>query len=125
MDVIMADDYTIYTWKNKHWPYSAAARTQHASGVIFQKVQKRSTNMTGSCSVRLTQQLHDRRVLCAQAGVQSLRHRWTVVAEVARKQTAARVVLGEAVLTLTVGPEVDHLLDLGLVVVYGLINRSM
>ena len=49
----------------------------------------------------------------------------TVVAEVARKQTAAGVVLGEDVLTLTVAPEVDHLLFLGLVVVRGLINRYL
>ncbi|KAM0900710.1 hypothetical protein ACQ4PT_020526 [Festuca glaucescens] len=48
-----------------------------------------------------------------------------VVAEVARKQTAAGVVLGEDVLTLTVEPEVDHLLVLGLVVVCGLRNRSL
>ncbi|KAF7039692.1 hypothetical protein CFC21_049644 [Triticum aestivum] len=48
-----------------------------------------------------------------------------VVAEVARKQTAAGVVLGEDVLTLKVAPEVDHLLFLGLVVVRGLINRSL
>ena len=48
-----------------------------------------------------------------------------VVAEVARKQTAAGVVLGEDVLTLTMGPEVDHLLVLGLVVVHGLMNRSL
>ena len=49
----------------------------------------------------------------------------TVVAEVARKQTAAGVVLGDDVLTLTVGPEVGHLLVLGLVVVRGLMNRSL
>ncbi|CAM0884579.1 unnamed protein product [Alopecurus aequalis] len=49
----------------------------------------------------------------------------SVVAEVARKQTEAGVVLGEDVLTLTVGPEVDHLLVLGLVVVRGLMNRSL
>ncbi|XP_047053930.1 protein LURP-one-related 11-like [Lolium rigidum] len=48
-----------------------------------------------------------------------------VVAEVARKQTAAGVVLGEDVHTLTVEPEVDHLLVLGLVVVCGLMNRSL
>ncbi|CAM0884578.1 unnamed protein product [Alopecurus aequalis] len=48
-----------------------------------------------------------------------------VVAEVTRKQTSAGVVLGEDVLTLKVGPEVDHLLVLGLVVVRGLMNRSM
>jgi uncharacterized protein YxjI len=48
-----------------------------------------------------------------------------VVAEVARKQTAAGVVLGEDVLSLTVGPEVDQLLVLGLVVVRGLMNRSL
>uniref|UniRef100_M8C9Y4 Protein LURP-one-related 11 n=1 Tax=Aegilops tauschii TaxID=37682 RepID=M8C9Y4_AEGTA len=49
----------------------------------------------------------------------------SVVAEVARKQTTAGVVLGEDVLTLTVGPEVGHLLVLGLVVVRGLMNGSM
>ncbi|KAE8801291.1 Protein LURP-one-related 11 [Hordeum vulgare] len=48
-----------------------------------------------------------------------------VVAEVARKQAAAGVVLGEDVLTLTVVPEMDHLLALGLVVVRGLMSRSM
>ncbi|KAM3231224.1 hypothetical protein ACQJBY_061414 [Aegilops geniculata] len=47
------------------------------------------------------------------------------VAEVAREQTAAGVVLGEDVLTLTVAPEMDHLLALGLVIVRGLINRSL
>jgi uncharacterized protein YxjI len=47
------------------------------------------------------------------------------VAEVARKQTTAGVVLGEDVLTLTMSPEVDRLLVLGLVVVCGLMNRSM
>ncbi|KAE8801285.1 Protein LURP-one-related 11 [Hordeum vulgare] len=49
----------------------------------------------------------------------------TVVAEVARKQTAAGVVLGQDVLTLTVAPEMDRLLVLGLVVVRGLISRSL
>ena len=48
-----------------------------------------------------------------------------IVAAIARKQTASGVVLGEDVLTLTVGPEVDHLLVLGLVVVFGLINRCL
>ncbi|XP_051220767.1 protein LURP-one-related 11 [Lolium perenne] len=48
-----------------------------------------------------------------------------VVAEVSRKQTSAGVVLGEDVLSLTVGTEVDHLLVLGLVVVRGLMNRSL
>jgi uncharacterized protein YxjI len=48
-----------------------------------------------------------------------------VVAEVARKLTTAGVALGEDVLTLKVGPEVDHLLVLGLVVVRGLMNRSL
>ncbi|KAL6839919.1 hypothetical protein ACP4OV_029729 [Aristida adscensionis] len=48
-----------------------------------------------------------------------------VAAAIGRKQTASGVVLGEDVLTLTVGPEVDHLLALGLVVVCGLMNRSM
>ncbi|KAM0870937.1 hypothetical protein ACQ4PT_039704 [Festuca glaucescens] len=48
-----------------------------------------------------------------------------VVAEVARKRTSAGLVLGEDVLWLTVGTEVDHLLVLGLVVVRGLMNRSL
>lgn len=48
-----------------------------------------------------------------------------VVAEIGRKQTASGVVLGSDVLTLTVGPEEDHLLVLVLVVVCGLMNRSM
>ncbi|TVU34665.1 hypothetical protein EJB05_16508, partial [Eragrostis curvula] len=48
-----------------------------------------------------------------------------VVAAVERKQTASGVVLGEDVLTLTVGSEVDHLLVLGLVVVCGLMNRCL
>jgi uncharacterized protein YxjI len=48
-----------------------------------------------------------------------------VVAAVERKQTASGVVLGEDVLTLTVGSEVDHLLVLGMVVVCGLMNRCM
>ncbi|RLM62295.1 protein LURP-one-related 11-like [Panicum miliaceum] len=48
-----------------------------------------------------------------------------VVAAIARKQTASGVVLGEDVLTLTVGSEVDHLLVLGMVVVCGLMNRCM
>uniref|UniRef100_A0A0D3EY93 Protein LURP-one-related 11 n=1 Tax=Oryza barthii TaxID=65489 RepID=A0A0D3EY93_9ORYZ len=49
----------------------------------------------------------------------------SAAAEVARKQTASGVVLGEDVLTLTVGPGADHLLVLGLVVVCGLISRAM
>ncbi|TVU34666.1 hypothetical protein EJB05_16509, partial [Eragrostis curvula] len=48
-----------------------------------------------------------------------------VVAAVERKQTPFGVVLGEDVLTLTVGSEVDHLLVLGLVVVCGLMNRCL
>ncbi|CAL4959589.1 unnamed protein product [Urochloa decumbens] len=48
-----------------------------------------------------------------------------IAAAIARKQTASGVVLGEDVLTLTVGPEVDHLLVLGVVVVCGLMNRCL
>ncbi|KQK11369.1 protein LURP-one-related 11 [Brachypodium distachyon] len=48
-----------------------------------------------------------------------------VAAEVARKTTAAGVPLGDDVLSLTVGPGTDRLLALGLVVVCGLMNRSM
>ncbi|TVU34659.1 hypothetical protein EJB05_16502, partial [Eragrostis curvula] len=48
-----------------------------------------------------------------------------VVAAVERKQTASGIVLGEDVLTLTVGSEVDQLLVLGLVVVCGLMNRCL
>ncbi|KAK3162932.1 hypothetical protein QOZ80_1BG0095540 [Eleusine coracana subsp. coracana] len=47
------------------------------------------------------------------------------VATIERKQTASGVVLGEDVLTLVVGAEVDHLLVLGLVVVCGLMNRCL
>ncbi|KAL6613870.1 hypothetical protein ACP70R_036140 [Stipagrostis hirtigluma subsp. patula] len=47
------------------------------------------------------------------------------VAAIGRKQTASGVVLGEDVLTLTVGSEADHLLVLGLVVVCGLMNRCL
>ncbi|CAO2196348.1 unnamed protein product [Urochloa humidicola] len=48
-----------------------------------------------------------------------------VVAAIGRKQTASGVVLGEDVMSLTVGPEVDHLLVLGMVVVCGLMDRCM
>ncbi|CAO2181828.1 unnamed protein product [Urochloa humidicola] len=48
-----------------------------------------------------------------------------VAAAIGRKQTASGVVLGEDVLTLTVGPGTDHLLALGLVVVCGLMNRCL
>ncbi|GJM91977.1 hypothetical protein PR202_ga08400 [Eleusine coracana subsp. coracana] len=44
------------------------------------------------------------------------------VATIERKQTVSGVVLGEDVLTLAVGSEVDHLLVMGLVVVCGLMN---
>ncbi|RCV28914.1 hypothetical protein SEVIR_5G447200v4 [Setaria viridis] len=48
-----------------------------------------------------------------------------VAAAIGRKQTASGVVLGEDVLTLTVGSGTDHLLALGLVVVCGLMNRCL
>ncbi|KAF8762477.1 hypothetical protein HU200_009446 [Digitaria exilis] len=48
-----------------------------------------------------------------------------VVAAIRRKQTASGVVLGEDVLTLTVGSQVDHLLVLGMVVICGLMNRCL
>ncbi|XP_016648879.1 PREDICTED: protein LURP-one-related 11-like [Prunus mume] len=48
-----------------------------------------------------------------------------LVAEVKRKQSACGVVLGEDVLTMVVEPFVDHSLIVGLLVVYGLINRKM
>ncbi|WVZ69874.1 hypothetical protein U9M48_018595, partial [Paspalum notatum var. saurae] len=48
-----------------------------------------------------------------------------VAAAIGRKQTASGVVLGEDVLTLTVGSGADHLLILGLVVVRGLMNRCL
>ncbi|WVZ67534.1 hypothetical protein U9M48_016596 [Paspalum notatum var. saurae] len=47
------------------------------------------------------------------------------VAAIARKQTASGVVLGDDVLTLTVGSGADHLFVLGLVIVCGLMNRRM
>ncbi|CAO1940833.1 unnamed protein product [Urochloa humidicola] len=49
----------------------------------------------------------------------------SIVAAIARKKTASGIVLGEDVLTLTVGPEVDHLIFLGLVVVCGLMNSCL
>ncbi|TVU34655.1 hypothetical protein EJB05_16498, partial [Eragrostis curvula] len=48
-----------------------------------------------------------------------------VVAEMKRKQTASGLVLGEDVLTLTVGPTEDVLLVVGLVVVCGLLSRCI
>ncbi|WVZ67535.1 hypothetical protein U9M48_016597 [Paspalum notatum var. saurae] len=48
-----------------------------------------------------------------------------VAAAIGRKQTASGVVLGEDVLTLTVGSGTDHLLVLGLVVVRGLMDRCL
>uniref|UniRef100_A0ACD5XF72 Uncharacterized protein n=1 Tax=Avena sativa TaxID=4498 RepID=A0ACD5XF72_AVESA len=47
------------------------------------------------------------------------------VAEVGRKRTASGVVLGEDVMTLTVGNAADRLLVVGLVVVCGLLSRSI
>ncbi|CAL4945708.1 unnamed protein product [Urochloa decumbens] len=48
-----------------------------------------------------------------------------IVAEMKRKQTASGVVLGEDVLSLTVGPAADRLLVVGLVVVCGLLSRCI
>ncbi|KQK14699.1 protein LURP-one-related 11 [Brachypodium distachyon] len=48
-----------------------------------------------------------------------------VVAEVKRKVTAGGVALGEDVLALVVEPGVDHSLIMGLVLIYGLMNRTM
>jgi uncharacterized protein YxjI len=48
-----------------------------------------------------------------------------VMAEMKRKQAMSEVVLGEDVLTLTVGPAEDLLLAVGLVVVCGLLSRSI
>ncbi|PRQ51736.1 putative tubby-like domain-containing protein [Rosa chinensis] len=48
-----------------------------------------------------------------------------LVAEVKRKQSTCGVVLGEDVLTLVVEPFMDHSLIVGLLVVYGLINRKL
>jgi hypothetical protein len=48
-----------------------------------------------------------------------------VVAETKRKKTASGVVLGEDVLSLTVGPAADRLLVVGLVVLCGLPNRCI
>uniref|UniRef100_A0A0E0CCK9 Protein LURP-one-related 11 n=1 Tax=Oryza meridionalis TaxID=40149 RepID=A0A0E0CCK9_9ORYZ len=48
-----------------------------------------------------------------------------VLAEIRRKQTDAGVVLGDDVLTLTVGPTADRLLVVGLVVVCGLLDRCI
>lgn len=48
-----------------------------------------------------------------------------VVAEVKRKVTASGVALGEDVLSLVVEPGTDLSLVVGLVLVYGLMNRTM
>ncbi|EES04156.1 protein LURP-one-related 11 [Sorghum bicolor] len=48
-----------------------------------------------------------------------------VAAAVERKRTPSGVVLGDDVLTLTVGAGTDHLLALGLVVVCGLMKRCL
>jgi uncharacterized protein YxjI len=48
-----------------------------------------------------------------------------VAAAIGRKQTVTGVVLGDDVLTLTVGSGTDRLLALGLVVVCGLMNRCL
>ncbi|KAF0907676.1 hypothetical protein E2562_020448 [Oryza meyeriana var. granulata] len=48
-----------------------------------------------------------------------------VVAEVKGKLTAGGVALGDDVLTLTVEPNVDHKLIMGMVLVYGLMNHTM
>ncbi|XP_062193542.1 protein LURP-one-related 4-like [Phragmites australis] len=48
-----------------------------------------------------------------------------VVVAIGRKQMVSRVFLGEDVLRLTVGSEVDHLPILSMVVVCGLMNRCM
>uniref|UniRef100_A0A0E0AP51 Uncharacterized protein n=1 Tax=Oryza glumipatula TaxID=40148 RepID=A0A0E0AP51_9ORYZ len=48
-----------------------------------------------------------------------------VVAEVKGKTTAGGVALGDDVLTLTVEPNVDHALIMGMVLVYGLMNHTM
>jgi hypothetical protein len=85
------------TWSN------AAAVTMHGHG--------RRTYTVDGCSRK-----SDYRISGADGAV---------VAAIARKQTASGVVLGEDVLTLTVGPEVDHLLVLGLVVVCGVMNRCL
>uniref|UniRef100_A0A0D3EY95 Uncharacterized protein n=1 Tax=Oryza barthii TaxID=65489 RepID=A0A0D3EY95_9ORYZ len=45
-----------------------------------------------------------------------------VLAEIRRKQTDTGVVLGDDVLSLTVGPTADRLLVVGLVVVCGLLD---
>jgi hypothetical protein len=48
-----------------------------------------------------------------------------IMAAVGRKRTASGVVLGDDVLTLTVGSGTDHLLALSLVVVCGIMNRRL
>lgn len=48
-----------------------------------------------------------------------------VLKQVKRKQSTCGVVLGEDVLTLVVEPFMDHSLIVGLLVVYGLINRKL
>ncbi|CAO2181829.1 unnamed protein product [Urochloa humidicola] len=89
---------------HKAWKNGAAAVTMHGHN-------RRRTYTVDGCSRK-----SDYKISGADGGI---------VAAIARKQTASGVVLGEDVLTLTVGPEVDHLLVLGLVVVCGLMNRCL
>lgn len=48
-----------------------------------------------------------------------------VFGQVKRKQTTSGILLGDDVLTLMVEPNMDHSLIMGLVLVNGLMNRSM
>ena len=86
-------------------PGGGASVTMHGSG-------RTTYAIVGGCSRK-----PDYRIIGGTDGA--------AVAAVARKQTPAGVVLGDDVLTLTVAPGTDHLLVLGLVVVFGLMNRCL
>ncbi|KAJ1286963.1 hypothetical protein BS78_03G392900 [Paspalum vaginatum] len=88
----------------KAWKYGAVVVTMHGGC-------ERTTYRIEECSRK-----SDYRITGEDGGV---------AAAIGRKQTASGVVLGEDVLTLTVGSGADHLLVLGLVVVHGLMNRCL
>ncbi|KAL6140594.1 hypothetical protein ACLB2K_058893 [Fragaria x ananassa] len=62
---------------------------------------------------------------CGKSACKILDKFGRLVAEVKRKQSTCGVVLGEDVLTLVVEPFMDHSLIVGLLVVYGLMNRKL
>uniref|UniRef100_J3L7I7 Protein LURP-one-related 11 n=1 Tax=Oryza brachyantha TaxID=4533 RepID=J3L7I7_ORYBR len=119
------------TWQG----YSRCSNGGAASGEPWFRVQKEHRILKkkgGQCSVRAVAEI-------AMSGevyriIDGMSHKSDyriigagdeVLAEIKRKQTEAGVVLGEDVLSLTVGPTADRLLVVGLVVVCGLLDRCI